>query len=151
MRFLKLFLPLILLSLLFSCKKNAKQPNFVFILVDDLGWADVKCNFPGSFYDTPNIDELAKNGVRFTQAYSANPVCSPTRAALMTGKHPNRVDITDWIPGSDPKNRLLLGPQDRNELALEEVTIAEKLKERGYGYSRLSIRTANLHQIRLLH
>jgi arylsulfatase A-like enzyme len=132
MRFLKLFLPLILLSLLFSCKKNAKQPNFVFILVDDLGWADVKCNFPGSFYDTPNIDELAKNGVRFTQAYSANPVCSPTRAALMTGKHPNRVDITDWIPGSDPKNRLLLGPQDRNELALEEVTIAEKLKERGY-------------------
>jgi arylsulfatase A-like enzyme len=132
MRFLKLFLSLFFVSLLFSCEKKEKQPNFVFILVDDLGWADVKCNFPGSFYNTPNIDELAKNGVRFIQAYSANPVCSPTRAALMTGKHPNRVDITDWIPGSDPKNRPLLGPQDRSELALEEITIAEKLKEKAY-------------------
>jgi arylsulfatase A-like enzyme len=120
-----------LLILLISCSTK-KQPNFVFILVDDLGWADVKCNNPNSFYDTPNIDKLAENGVRFTQAYSANPVCSPTRAALMTGKHPNRVNITDWIPGDDPKNRPLLGPQDRNELALEEITIAEKLKEKGY-------------------
>ena len=132
MRYLKLFTSMVLISFLFSCGKKEKQANFVFILVDDLGWADVKCNFPGSFYDTPNIDKLAKNGVRFLQAYSANPVCSPTRAALITGKHPNRVDITDWIPGSDPKNRPLLGPQDRNELALEEVTIAEKLKEKGY-------------------
>ncbi|MCA1760303.1 MAG: sulfatase, partial [Bacteroidales bacterium] len=115
----------------FSCT-NENPPNFVFILVDDLGWADVKCNNPGSFYDTPNIDRLAENGVRFTHAYSANPVCSPTRAAIMTGKHPNRVNITDWIPGDDPKNRPLLGPQDRNELALEEITIAEKLKEKGY-------------------
>ncbi len=117
--------------LLFSCSTK-KQPNFVFILVDDLGWADVKCNYPESFYDTPNINKLAESGVRFTNAYSANPVCSPTRAAIMTGKHPNRVDITDWIPGNDPKNRPLLGPQDRNELALEEITIAEKLKEKGY-------------------
>ncbi len=132
MKYLKILTPLIFIGFLFSCGKTEKQPNFVFILVDDLGWADVKCNFPGSFYETPNIDELAKNGVRFLQAYSANPVCSPTRAALMTGKHPNRVDITDWIPGSDPKNRPLLGPQDRNELALEETTIAEKLKEKGY-------------------
>ncbi len=116
---------------LFSCKKQ-EQPNFVFILVDDLGWADVKCNFPESFYNTPNIDKMAENGIRFTQAYSANPVCSPTRAALMTGKHPNRVDITDWIPGLNPKKRPLLGPQDQDELALEEVTIAEKLKEKGY-------------------
>ncbi|MCF6331858.1 MAG: sulfatase [Draconibacterium sp.] len=124
---------LLLISLLFfSCSKQKKQPNIVFILVDDLGWADVKCNFPESFYDTPNIDRLAENGIRFTQAYSANPVCSPTRAALMTGKHPNRVNITDWIPGSDPKNRPLLGPQDANELALKEITIAEKMKEKGY-------------------
>lgn len=120
-----------LLFLLIS-GSTKKQPNFVFILIDDLGWADVKCNYPESFYDTPNIDRLAENGVRFTQAYSANPVCSPTRAALMTGKHPSRVNITDWIPGDDPKNRMLLGPQDRNELALEEITIAEKLKEKGY-------------------
>jgi arylsulfatase A-like enzyme len=122
---------LITLSL-FSCKTEKKPPNFVFILVDDLGWADVKCNFPESFYDTPNIDKLAESGVRFTNAYSANPVCSPTRAALMTGKHPNRVNITDWIPGSDPQKRPLLGTEDRNELTLEEITIAEKLKEKGY-------------------
>lgn len=121
---------LLLLAAFFSCKND--PPNFVFILVDDLGWADVKCNYPESFYETPNIDQLARSGVRFSQAYSANPVCSPTRAAIMTGKHPNRVNITDWIPGNDPKNRLLLGPQDRHELALEELTIAEKLKENGY-------------------
>ena len=117
---------------LISCSEKEKQPNFVFILVDDLGWADVKCNYPESFYDTPNIDKLAENGVRFTNAYSANPVCSPTRAAIMTGKHPNRVDITDWIPGNDPKKRPLLGPQDRENLALEEITLAEKLKEKSY-------------------
>lgn len=75
---------------------------------------------------------MAEKGVRFTNAYAANPVCSPTRAAIMTGKHPNRVNITDWIPGDDPKNRPLLGPQDENELALEETTLAEKLKEAGY-------------------
>ena len=116
--------------ILFSCKDD--PPNFVFILVDDLGWADVKYNNSESFYETPNIDRLAQRGIRFSQAYSANPVCSPTRAAIMTGKHPNRVNITDWIPGNDPKDRLLLGPQDRHELALEELTIAEKLKEKGY-------------------
>jgi arylsulfatase A-like enzyme len=121
---------LLLLAVICSCKND--PPNFVFILVDDLGWADVKCNYPESFYETPNIDRLARSGVRFSQAYSANPVCSPTRAAIITGKHPNRVNITDWIPGNDPKNRLLLGPQDRHELALEELTIAEKLKENGY-------------------
>jgi len=107
-------------------------PNFVVILVDDLGWADVKCNYPQSFYDTPNIDALAKKGIRFTNAYAAHSVCSPTRAAIMTGKHPNRVHITDWIPGRSPKNRPLLGPQIKNELALEEVTLAEMLKEAGY-------------------
>lgn len=115
-----------------SCSNNEQQPNFVFILVDDLGWADVKCNYPQSFYDTPNIDQLAENGVRFTQAYAAHSVCSPTRAAIMTGKHPNRVGITDWIPGVNPKDRFLLGPDISNELALEEITIAEKLKEKAY-------------------
>ena len=130
---LKKIIPVVVLSvlLLISCSKE-KQPNFVFILVDDLGWADVSCNNPESFYDTPNIDWLAEGGIRFTQAYAANPVCSPTRAAIMTGKHPNRVNITDWIPGDDPKDRALIGPADRSELALEEITIAEKLKEKGY-------------------
>ncbi|NQU86330.1 MAG: sulfatase [Mariniphaga sp.] len=123
---------IIFVSIFFSCSSRTEQPNFVFILVDDLGWADVKCNNPESFYDTPNIDKLAESGVCFTQAYAANPVCSPTRAAIMTGKHPNRVNITDWIPGLDPKNRMLLGPQDEAKLDLNEVTIAEKLKENGY-------------------
>lgn len=137
MTFKKIFISLLLIFFSFSgftqnTGKTDNPPNFVFIIVDDLGWADVKCNYPGSFHDTPHIDRLAENGVRFTQAYAANPVCSPTRAALMTGKHPNRVNITDWIPGQDPKNRPLLGPQDRTELALEEITIAEKLKEAGY-------------------
>ncbi len=119
---------------LYSGFTRAKEPppNFVFILVDDLGWADVKCNYPGSFYNTPNLDGLAKNGIRFTNAYSAHPVCSPTRAAIMTGKHPNRLGITDWIPGRKPQDRPLLGPPIRNELALEEITLAEKLKLAGY-------------------
>ncbi len=123
-----LFAPL----LLFSCTQKETKPNFVVILIDDLGWADVKSNNPGSFYETPHLDKMAREGVRFTNGYAAHPVCSPTRASLMTGKHPNRVNITDWLPGDDPKNRPLLGPQDRSELALEEITIAEKLKENGY-------------------
>jgi arylsulfatase A-like enzyme len=128
----KSFLIVFLIGAMFACAPKKQPPNFVFILVDDLGWADVRCNYPETFYDTPNIDKLAEQGVRFTQAYSANPVCSPTRAAIMTGKHPNRVNITDWIPGNDPKDRPLLGPQDRTELDLEEITLAEKLKEAGY-------------------
>ncbi|MEX0884269.1 MAG: sulfatase, partial [Cyclobacteriaceae bacterium] len=128
-RYLVLIIPFIL-----TCCSERKEnpPNIIFILIDDLGWADVKANFPNSFYDTPNIDQLAREGVLFTQAYAAHPVCSPTRAAIITGKHPNRVGITDWLPGNDPKDRALLGPQDRNELALEETTLAEKLKENGY-------------------
>lgn len=128
----KYFLLIAIVFLLISCSKEKNPPNLVLILVDDLGWADVKCNNPVSFYDTPNIDKLAASGVRFVNAYSANPVCSPSRAAILTGKHPNRLNITDWIPGDDPKKRPLLGPQDANELALEEITIAEKLKEKGY-------------------
>lgn len=126
------FLGFSLISIASFPQQSNNQPNFVFILVDDLGWADVKCNYPETFYDTPNIDKLAEQGVRFTQAYAANPVCSPTRAAIMTGKHPNRIGITDWIPGDAPQNRPLLGPKINNELALEEMTLAEKLKEANY-------------------
>lgn len=105
--------------------------NVVVVLVDDLGWADLGC-YGSTFHDTPNLDALAAGGIRFTQAYSASPVCSPTRAALMTGKHPVRVDITDWIRGFEKKNPPLLTPEDRDELALEEVTMAEIFKEHGY-------------------
>lgn len=107
------------------------MPNVIFLLVDDLGWNDIGC-YGSTFYETPNIDKLAKEGVLFTDAYAACPVCSPSRAAILTGKYPPRVDITDWIPGNDPKNRKLLGAEDRTELALEEVTLAEALKDEGY-------------------
>jgi len=108
-----------------------KRPNIVFLLVDDLGWNDVGC-YGSTFYETPNIDRLAKEGIRFTNAYASCPVCSPTRASILTGKYPTRLNITDWIPGADPKNRQLLGTKDNNELPLAEITLAETLKEAGY-------------------
>ncbi len=105
-------------------QKSAKS-NILFILVDDLGWKDLGC-YGSEFYDTPNLDLLATKGVRFTDAYAACPVCSPSRAAIMTGKHPLRVNITDWIPGmkaEDAINPLLIPPEDLDHLPLEEVTI----------------------------
>jgi len=108
-----------------------RKPNFIFILIDDLGWKDVGA-YGSSFYETPHIDRLAAQGMRFTDAYAACPVCSPTRASIMTGKYPVRVGITDWIPGDDPKNRKLLGPQDLHQMPLKEKTIAEVLEEAGY-------------------
>ena len=94
---------LIVIATLLSIPANlaaapSSKPNFVFFLVDDLGWMDLGC-YGSTYHETPNIDALAKSGVRFTNAYAASPVCSPTRAAIMTGKYPSRVDITDWIPG----------------------------------------------------
>ena len=111
--------------------ENAPKPNFLFLLVDDLGWADLGC-YGSTFHETPHLDRLAKEGVRFTDAYTAASICSPTRASLMTGKHPVRVDITDWIPGSSGQGHRMKTPQDTHQLALEEVTIAEALKEGGY-------------------
>ena len=110
----------------------AKQTNFLFFLVDDMGWADIGAN-GSTFHETPHIDRLAKSGMRFTQGYAAGSVCSPTRASIMTGKHPVRVDITDWIPGQPnrPTNPLL-HPEDQHSLPLEEVTLAEALKQHGY-------------------
>ena len=75
-----------------------RLPNIVFFLVDDLGWSDVGCN-GGRFYETPNVDRLAREGVRFTRAYAACHVCSPTRASILTGKYPARLHLTDWLPG----------------------------------------------------
>ena len=119
-----LLLPSILLA------AQAKQPNFVFFLVDDLGWADVGCN-GSTFHKTPHIDALAKSGVRFTDGYAAASICSPTRASIMTGRHPVRVNITDWIPGTS-KTGKFEHVKDRDNLALEETTIAEVLRENGY-------------------
>ena len=123
---------LALLCVLCICSAaSAKQTNFVFFLVDDMGWADVSC-FGSKFHETPNIDRLAASGMKFTNGYAACPVCSPTRASILTGRHPVRVDITDWIPGASARNSKLLPVRDRSNLALEEVTIAEVLKENGY-------------------
>lgn len=106
-----------------------RKPNFVFILIDDLGWADVGC-YGSSFYETPNIDELAKEGMRFTSAYAAGPVCSPTRASIMTGKYPARLKLTNFLVGD---RRGKLNPAHYvHQVSLEEVTIAEALKEAGY-------------------
>ena len=102
-----------------------KRPNFVFFLIDDMGWTDLGC-YGSKFYETPNIDRLAAQGMRFTNAYAACPVCSPTRASIMTGKYPARLGITDWI-GAPQKPTAY-----REYLPLEEVTIAEALKEAGY-------------------
>ena len=82
----------------------ATRPSFVFILMDDMGWMDPAC-YGNRFYETPNIDRLAKKGMRFTDAYAACPVCSPTRASIMSGKYPARVKLTNWIPGGVRRNR----------------------------------------------
>ena len=120
---------LILVFLFNACgyiDKSDVPPNVIFILVDDLGWKDL--GYSGSdFYETPNIDKLKNVSFEFTSAYAASSVCSPTRAAIMTGKHPARINITDWIPGVDPKNRPLLGPEDLHQLPLEEETIGSML------------------------
>jgi len=108
------------------------KTNIVFMLIDDMGWADGGC-FGSKFYQTPRMDRLAAAGMRFTQAYAACAVCSPTRAALMTGKYPARLHITDWIPGegAPPNSRFRL-PEWQQHLPLEERTLASQLKELGY-------------------
>lgn len=126
-----LALAAMVLTRLPGAAQPAQPPNIIFILVDDLGWTDLGCQ-GSKFYETPNIDRLAREGMRFTQAYSACTVCSPTRAALMTGKYPARLHVTDWIKGHEyPKARLKV-PDWTMCLPLEERTIAEVLKEAGY-------------------
>ncbi|MDI6829408.1 MAG: sulfatase, partial [Armatimonadota bacterium] len=108
-----------------------RKPNFIFILMDDMGWADLGC-YGSTFYETPNIDKLANQGMRFTNAYSACPVCSPTRASILTGKYPARICLTDWIPGHHFPWAKLKPPAFHQELPLCEITIAETLKRAGY-------------------
>ena len=113
----------------FSAK--VEKPNIVIFLVDDFGWKDLSC-YGSRYYETPVVDKLAQNGVRFTNAYSACTVCSPTRAALMTGKYPARLHLTDWIAGHKKANPILNIPDWTMYLPTEEITIAEILKEHGY-------------------
>lgn len=112
--------------------KPSVKPNFILFLIDDLGWRDLGCQ-GSTFYRTPNIDQLAKEAVRFTDAYAACAVCSPTRAAVLTGKYPARLLLTDWLPSGrwNPKAKLREGRFLRG-LPVEEVTLAEALREGGY-------------------
>jgi len=133
---------------LFANKLTHKKPNFILILIDDLGWMDAGC-YGSKFYETPNIDRLAAEGMRFTDGYAACAVCSPTRAAVMTGRYPARLGVTDWIRarfqgGKIPankknpteyvggKNKKLLCPPNALWMELGEITIAEALKPAGY-------------------
>ncbi len=109
----------------------AEKPNFIVFLVDDMGWIDPAC-YGNPFHETPNIDRLAREGVRFTDAYAAGPVCSPTRASLLTGKTPAAVNITDFIPGHPFAWAKLKPPEIAGALPLEEITFAEVLKQAGY-------------------
>lgn len=108
-----------------------RPPNVVLILADDLGWTDLGC-FGSDLHETPNLDGLASRGIRFTQNYSACTVCSPTRAAILTGKYPARLHITDWIPGAMPDNPKLLVPEWTKQLPHTETTLAEVLRHNGY-------------------
>jgi arylsulfatase A len=110
----------------------AATHNVVLIVADDLGWADLGC-YGSTYHKTPHLDRLAANGMRFTQAYAAAPVCSPTRAALMTGRHPARLGITDWLPGRpDRPDQKLLRPPLVTELPADVPTLPALLKKAGY-------------------
>ncbi|ARN56846.1 sulfatase [Sedimentisphaera salicampi] len=121
--------------------KPAKKPNFLFLLIDDLGWKDLGC-FGSDFYETPNIDALCGEGIKFTDAYAAAPVCSPTRASIMSGKYPARLDTTEWFggPGGEVPlekyrwavNKPLLTADFKESLPLSELTVAEALNQSGY-------------------
>jgi arylsulfatase A len=115
-----------------STGNQIDKPNVVFIMVDDLGWADVGC-YGNPFYETPNIDRFASEGVLFTNAYAASHVCSPTRASFLTGKYPATINLTDWLPGRrDNPHQRLKNADIVQHMSYEEITIAEALKEQGY-------------------
>jgi arylsulfatase A len=118
-------------ALLSHAGEKTKRPNVIVILADDLGWTDLAC-YGSDLHQTPHLDRLAKNGMRFNQNYSACTVCSPTRAALLTGKYPARLHITDWIPGLMPDNPKLLVPEWTKHLPTTETTLASLFRARGY-------------------
>lgn len=129
-------MPSAALSEALSAAEAPRPPNIVVILVDDLGWADLGC-FGNVFHETPSIDRLAREGMRFTHGYAACTVCSPTRAALLTGRYPARLHLTDWIAGHDRPKAPLAIPDWTKELTLEEVTLAEALRGAGYATAHI--------------
>lgn len=137
MRSLQQIVPAALLWLgIAATAQAAPKPNVVFFLVDDLGRQDLGC-YGSTFYETPHVDRLAREGAKFTDAYAACPVCSPTRAAIQTGRWPQRTGVTDYIgaplkPELWKRNTRLLPAPYSDRLALEEVTLAEMMKGAGY-------------------
>jgi arylsulfatase A len=118
--------------LLSTLVQGQNRPNIVFIIADDLGQEDLGC-YGNPFIETPNIDKLAKNGILFTDAYSASPVCSPSRSAIMTGKHPMQSKLTNYLGGERKEADSPLLPADwMRGLPGSEITLGEKLKEAGY-------------------
>ena len=125
---------LIALTVLFAggiVRAAPPKLNVVLILADDFGWTDLAC-YGSKLYETSNIDRLADDGMKFTQAYAACCVCSPTRAAILTGKYPARTHVTDWIPGLPPPNPKLTEVDWTKYLSLDEVTIAAAVHSAGY-------------------
>ena len=116
-----------------SPSREHSRPNVILFLVDDLGWSDLSCQ-GSSYYQTPHIDALAKTGVRFSNAYAACAVCSPTRAAILTGKYPARLLLTQWLPAGrwSPEKHKMREGRFLRSLPLEEFTLAESLRESGY-------------------
>ena len=149
MKRLFLFMVLIL-SCLSGFSQGKKDINVILIHVDDLGATDLGA-FGSDYYETPNIDRLAAEGMRFTQSYSAAAICSPSRAALMTGKYPARTGITDWIRAKfqggsglalptdfeQTEGKPLKTPKNQGFLPLEELTLAERLK--AFGFSTMHV------------
>jgi arylsulfatase A-like enzyme len=112
--------------------RAAERTNVVVILMDDLGGRDLGC-YGSTYYRTPHLDRLAAAGMKFTDAYAACPVCSPSRAALLTGKYPARLNLTDWLPGRpDRPDQKLLRPVINQQLPKEEATLADRLRAAGY-------------------
>lgn len=108
------------------------RPNIVFILADDLGWADLPV-YGNNFNEAPQLTRLAENGIRFTDAYAACPVCSPTRASIMSGQYPARVGIIDFIPGHwRPFEEVIVPSNHTQYLPSEVITIGETMKQAGY-------------------
>ncbi len=112
-------------------EQTASRPNIVILLVDDWGWSDASC-MGSDLYETPNIDALAAEGMRFTTTYAACTVCSPTRAALLTGQYPGRLHLTDWIRGHNRPDAKLLPPVWTMKLEAQHITLAEALRAEGY-------------------
>ena len=103
-------------------QENSRKQNVVVLLVDDLGSGEVG-SYGSKFHETPNIDALSENGVRFTQAYSGSTLCSPSRAAFLTGRSPARLNLTDWIPGQKQINRRTLTPEWKTYIDKERLLI----------------------------